>query len=120
MPKRIDYEQMRLLIREGWSNREIADRLGCNHRTVSKQRVAMGLANRREYCRRAVVDTPPLMTEGEIVRHWRSLADKAGGITVLAELNLCRKDVIIDILRRHGYEPKKRRTRWDKREEITT
>lgn len=40
------------------------------------------------------------------------------GIKILSELNLCREDVIVDILRRHGCDARKRRTRWDKRKEI--
>ncbi len=57
------------------------------------------------------------MTEGEICRHWSLLADKMGGIRILAELNLVSQDDIVDILRRNGCNAKKRRSRWDRREQ---
>lgn len=108
MPKRIDHERMRSMLRKGLTNQEIAALLECSDRTVSKVRVDMGLskcANSHKYERK--LRTMP-MTDGEICRHWCGLADKVSGIRVLAELNCVTDAVIIDILRRNGWDVKRK------------
>jgi hypothetical protein len=47
------------------------------------------------------------MTNDEIVKSWQEAKDRTAQIKILAELNLCPKEVIIDILKQSGVDPRK-------------
>lgn len=115
MPK-IDYARMEALMREGKKDAEIAAILGCAQSSVCKERHRMGLADNVRGKKYRLGDVPQLMDEGEIVRSWRAMRSKVDGIKVLAELNLCSQDVIVDILRRNGCDARKRRTGRERKE----
>lgn len=103
MAARVDKARMRALLREGRSTAEIASLLGCSLTTVRVERRSMA----RNEC-------PALMSEEEIVRHWKGLRAKVNGVKLLAELNDVTQNVIVDILRRHGCDARKRRSGREK------
>ena len=61
------------------------------------------------------------MTENEIVRNYREAKNKREQVTILADLNRCCKEEIIDILLKNGVEqrelPQKRKPRKKPEEE---
>jgi len=50
------------------------------------------------------------LSESQMITLYRDAKDKEKQITILAELNACGTDTIIDILRRHGYDQSTQKT----------
>lgn len=61
------------------------------------------------------------MTENEIVRNYREAKNKREQVTILADLNRCEKEEIVDILLKNGVDqkelPRKRKPRKKPEEE---
>lgn len=61
------------------------------------------------------------MTDNEIVRNYREAKNKREQVTILADLNRCEKEHIIDILLKNGVDqrelPRKRKPRKNPEEE---
>lgn len=64
-----------------------------------------------------------LMTNAEIAKNFREAKNKAKQITILADLNLCTEESIIDILKKEGIDgrclPRKRKSVTDKTDSRT-
>lgn len=45
-----------------------------------------------------------VMTDAEIVRSWKEAKDRNAQVRILAELNVCSRDVIIEILKDNGID----------------
>lgn len=45
-----------------------------------------------------------VMTDAEIVRSWKEAKDRIAQVRILAELNVCSRDVIIEILKSNGID----------------
>lgn len=59
-----------------------------------------------------------LMSVDEIAREYRLAKDKEMQISILADLNMCRKEEIVNILEKQGIEVPKRRGRKKATEEV--
>ena len=57
------------------------------------------------------------MKESEICREYKEAKDKRAQIRILAELNLCEKNEILNILLKNGYELPPERKKTEQKEE---